>query len=115
MDHPLGLGSAESPSDEALLARFSAQGDREALNALFQRHAALVGGLCLRMLPRHLAEEAAQESFLAVLEHAHSFRGDAPFKHWLTTLTPRHRIWAACPTRRAAAGQGAALGNAIFP
>ncbi|HZD00232.1 MAG TPA: sigma-70 family RNA polymerase sigma factor [Actinomycetes bacterium] len=70
-------------SDEELLAAHL-HGDRAAFGQLVARHERRVYGLCLRVLgSREDAEDATQETFLAVLRRAASFRGEAAFSTWL--------------------------------
>ncbi|MFL6201358.1 MAG: RNA polymerase sigma factor [Thermoanaerobaculia bacterium] len=81
----------EGPADEHLLARI-AQGDVEAFQSFYERHAARVTAYACKLArDRHLAEDVAQEVFTSVWTRAASFRperspGDgAP--GWLYTLT----------------------------
>lgn len=69
--------------DEDLLARV-AGGDRPALEELVDRYADRVYGICYRYFgdPQD-AEDAAQETFVAVLRHAGTFRGRAKVSTWL--------------------------------
>ncbi|HYN21514.1 MAG TPA: RNA polymerase sigma factor [Thermoanaerobaculia bacterium] len=74
--------------DEELLARI-AEGDLEAFQSFYERHASRVGAYA-RQLARdaHLAEDVMQEVFTSVWTKAASFRperGDAA--GWLYTLT----------------------------
>lgn len=71
------------PSDEALLAAHL-RGDPRAFGQLVTRHERRVYGLCLRILGnREDAEDAAQETFLAALRKAATFRQAAAFTTWL--------------------------------
>lgn len=85
---PAGRESREGPSDEQLLARI-AQGDLDAFQSFYDRHASrVVGYACKLARDRHLAEDVTQEVFTSVWTRAASFRperGDAP--GWLYTLT----------------------------
>ena len=55
-------------------------GDEEAFAVLIRRHARRVYRLLLRMLgTREEAEDAAQETFLNLHRHGHSFRGESRF------------------------------------
>ena len=85
---PAGRESWEGPSDEHLLALI-AQGDLDAFQSFYDRHASrVVGYACKLARDRHLAEDVTQEVFTSVWTKAASFhpeRGDAP--GWLYTLT----------------------------
>jgi RNA polymerase sigma-70 factor (ECF subfamily) len=74
------------PNDAALLASV-ASGDRAALSALVQRHWASLFRYTRRMTgDEAAAEDALQDTFLAVLEHAATFRGEGSARAWLYTL-----------------------------
>ena len=75
--------------DEELVRRFRA-GDNEALNALFERHEALLRGRAERCLPRYLRRRVSvadvlQETRLVALQRRDAFedRGDDAFRRWL--------------------------------
>ncbi len=71
--------------DAALLRRYAQSRDAEAFSALICRHGGLVYGTCLRVLRnRQLAEDAAQESFLALAGHAGEIRHS--LAAWLHTV-----------------------------
>lgn len=69
-----------------------AQGDREAFFRLFDRYAPTAMGLAWRMLRhRHLAEEAVQETFLAVWRDPDGYRAErGTVRAWLMS-TVHHR------------------------
>lgn len=70
-------------SDEQLLRRI-AEGDRAALTELANRYADRVYGICYRYFrDADDAEDAAQETFVAVLRRADTFRGRAKVSTWL--------------------------------
>jgi RNA polymerase sigma-70 factor, ECF subfamily len=71
------------PSDETLLAAHL-RGDPAAFGELVARHERRIYGLCLRILGnREDAEDATQETFLAALRKAATFRKAAAFSTWL--------------------------------
>ena len=74
-----------SISDGDLIAR-TAEGDRRAFELLVERHAAAVLRLATAMSDPSTAEDAMQQTFLNVYQHAASFRGDASARTWLLTI-----------------------------
>lgn len=59
-----------------------------AYNALVRRHSSAVFRRCNRILrSREDAEEATQDTFLAVYRGLPSFRFERPYAHWLGTVT----------------------------
>lgn len=83
--HKLPLREPE-PSDSDLVERILA-GDRRAEELLYVRHVGYVTGLCLRLLGRRdEAEDAAQDTFVDVLEQLPNLREPARLKHWITRI-----------------------------
>src|ERR1700731_3108690 len=71
------------PNDEQLVTR-AAQGDREALNELFQRYRLLAYRVAYRLLGNEAdALDAVQEGFVKALTHLDGFEGRSSFKTWL--------------------------------
>jgi len=71
------------PSDEALMLALR-DGELSAFDALFRRHYEAVRALCARILTGGAdGDDSAQETFLRVLRHRATFRGDARFTTWL--------------------------------
>jgi RNA polymerase sigma-70 factor (ECF subfamily) len=79
--------------DEALLALASRE-DEEALAQLYDRYGRLAFGLALRIVRDPvLAEDAVQETFLAVWRTAGSFRAErAKASTWILTLAHRRAV-----------------------
>ena len=74
------------PTDVELVQRAKA-GDLDAFEALTTRHEQRVYSLALRMLRQEQdAEDVTQQTFLSVLEHLDSFRGEASFSTWLLRI-----------------------------
>jgi len=73
------------------LTRKVAQGDREAFIALYDRHAARVYALALRMLGEQMAaEEVTQDTFLKLWARADTFSSKkGALLAWLLTITRR--------------------------
>jgi RNA polymerase sigma factor (sigma-70 family) len=71
------------PSDEELMLALR-EGELPAFDALFRRHYEAVRGLCARIAAGGAdGDDLAQETFLRVLRHRATFRGDARFTTWL--------------------------------
>ncbi len=78
--------------DERLLARIAA-GDRRAFETLYDRYAAVVFGMALRMLgDRSIAEEAVQEIFWRVWQRLESFDRSRAFAPWLFGIAHNYCI-----------------------
>lgn len=78
--------------DDELIARV-AGGDRRAFEALYNRYAATVFGLALRMLnDRTIAEDAVQEIFTRVWKRAASFDRSRAFAPWLFGIAHNYCI-----------------------
>jgi RNA polymerase sigma-70 factor, ECF subfamily len=72
--------------DAGLLAAYVA-GDESAIRELVERHQRRVYGLCYRYFGDHTdAEDATQDTFLALARSAASFRGTASVASWLTRV-----------------------------
>ena len=70
-------------SDEELMLALR-DGDLAAFDALFRRHYETVRGLCARITTTGGAgDDLAQETFLRVLRHRATFRGEARFTTWV--------------------------------
>lgn len=71
-------------SNEAELIARVAQGDKEALRAIYDLHAVKVYNMILnRFNDKLLAEDITQDVFLTVYEKSISFRGDAKVATWI--------------------------------
>jgi RNA polymerase sigma-70 factor (ECF subfamily) len=71
-------------SDEILIARVT-RGDRTALEALYDRHAATVMGICFKIIAdRAAAEDVLQETFWRVWQNAATYQSQrGSFAGWL--------------------------------
>ena len=71
------------PSDEELMLAVR-DGELRAFDALFRRHYETVRRLCARLVDAtDTGDDLAQETFLRVLRHRSTFRGDARFTTWV--------------------------------
>ncbi len=86
--------SSES-SDAELVQRFK-QGDRDAYAEIVRRYQHRVFTMCLRWMgDRQVAEEVAQDVFVALFKALDRFRGDARLSTWIYRVVVNH-----CKNRR---------------
>ncbi|MGH8907829.1 MAG: RNA polymerase sigma factor [Egibacteraceae bacterium] len=77
------MSAFASHTDEALVAAFVA-GDEAAFETLTRRHAGRVYAICLRYFGNPAdAEDAAQDTFVAVYRRAGTYGGTARFSTWI--------------------------------
>lgn len=80
---------AVAPDDETLVSR-ALRSDDEAFAELVRRHKRRVFGLAARFTRNdHDLDEIAQETFIRAYRNLGTFRGEAPFAHWLSRLAVR--------------------------
>jgi RNA polymerase sigma-70 factor, ECF subfamily len=93
MDATVGVPpdpTAVSAAADDALVRAVAGGDRRALELLYRRHAPwLAGRLAARTSSRDLAEEALQDTFLAVWRSARSYHGTGEVPAWVWGIARR--------------------------
>ena len=88
------------PDDVALVRRVQ-QGDLDAFEPLYRRHAARTYALCLRLTgDTQAAAERVQDVFVRAWERIRSFRGDSAFTSWLHRLTVNVVLQEMRSTRR---------------
>ena len=93
----------DSRSDADLLDRFARYGEHAAFEVLLRRHAAVVHGVCRRMLANPAdADDAFQATFLVLLRRAGSVRGER-LGPWLYGVAVRVSLKARSLAARAAA------------
>lgn len=112
------VAGGESPAtDRELLRRFARDGDQEAFQALVERHAGMVLGVCRRALPTvQDAEDACQATFLVLANKAKGGRWQESVANWLyaTARKVAHNARVAAE-RRAKRETGAAVPEAVEP
>jgi RNA polymerase sigma-70 factor (ECF subfamily) len=89
--HSIAMDQADSPDIQASLA-----GDGEAYGRLVRRHQADVARHMWRFTrDRRQLEELVHEVFVQAYFSLRTFRGDAPFAHWLGRIATRtgYRFW----------------------
>ena len=122
-------GEVQSKQPDRELARRAAEGDAAAFEEIHSRYRRLVYSIALRMTRNPAdAEDLTQESFISVLRHVGSFRGEAAFASWLYRLTanqvkmhfrrrrkkPEGQMSVVESTKRAAGGEcGVSAGRII--
>ncbi len=91
---PFAVAASSTPSmsevaltDETLV-RETLAGDERAFGELVARHKGRVLGTCSRFArDAQQLDDLGQEVFLRAWRKMSSFRGDAPFEHWLSRIT----------------------------
>src|SRR5476649_991675 len=72
------------------LVAFAAAGGRAAFSELVRRHSSAVRGLVRRMgAEASLADDLAQDAFLAAFEQIGEFRGEGTFQAWVKRIAAR--------------------------
>jgi RNA polymerase sigma-70 factor, ECF subfamily len=76
-----------SEYNEKELLKQAKEGDLKAYNKLVQQHMNQVYATALKMT-RHKedAEDVVQQTFVAVVKHLHSFRGESAFSTWILRI-----------------------------
>lgn len=81
------LGRAAPGDSESQLIAAARGGDRDALGALYRRHAGQAYSLALRISgDPDRAQDLVQDAFLRAFERLDHFRGEAPFSAWLKRI-----------------------------
>ncbi len=79
--------SSEGATPEGRLVAAARRGDESAFGALVRRHQRQVYRLAGRFFRRpEDVDDVAQDTFLRAWRKLGSYRGEAPFEHWLTRL-----------------------------
>jgi RNA polymerase sigma-70 factor (ECF subfamily) len=80
-------GSGDGNPTDGELARAGAAGDADALDTLLRRHSRRLYALCHRLTAGQDAEDAFQESLLAIARGLSSFDGRSAFSTWAYRVT----------------------------
>ena len=82
--------SAVNAAHDVELAARATVGEREAFGELVRRHGSAVRGLLRRLgADPALADDLAQDAFLAAFEQIAEFRGDGTFQAWVKRIAAR--------------------------
>jgi RNA polymerase sigma-70 factor, ECF subfamily len=81
----VGNGSAMDPDHE--LVDRARTGDIAAFEELVERHRDVVYRVAARTVGHDEAEDVSQDAFLRAFHRLPSFRGEAPFRAWLLSIT----------------------------
>jgi len=100
----MALSAAESSARHDLeLVALAVTGARDAFGELVRRHGGAVRGLLRRMgADGSLADDLAQDAFLAAFEQIAEFRGEGTFQAWVKRIAARLyvRRWKPLKARR---------------
>jgi RNA polymerase sigma-70 factor (ECF subfamily) len=84
------LRPSGNEGDDVALVAAAMRGDQRALEQLISRHRAKVFRIASRYgRNSHEIEDIAQTVFVKMCQHLTSYRGDAPFEHWLARIATR--------------------------
>jgi RNA polymerase sigma factor (sigma-70 family) len=87
------IAPARPSAHDLELAALAAAGDRTAYGELVRRHSASVRGLLRRMgAEPSLADDVAQDAFLAGFEQVAAFRGSGTFRAWIGQIAARQFV-----------------------
>jgi RNA polymerase sigma-70 factor, ECF subfamily len=82
------MPAAPAPNADEVLVRATLAGDEQAYAEIVARHKGRVFGTCSRFArDAHQLDDLCQEVFIRAWRKLNSFRGDAPFEHWLARIT----------------------------
>ena len=83
-------GTRNASAHDLELVALAASGSRAAFGELIRRHGSAVRGLLRRMgADPALADDLAQDAFLAAFEQIGDFRGEGTFQAWLKRIAAR--------------------------
>lgn len=82
---PATAAAESGPRDRALV-RAAAAGDRAAFGRLYGKYARLVHAILLSRAPWHMAEDLAQDVFVAALDRIAALRDGGAFGPWISAI-----------------------------
>ncbi|HEY1415099.1 MAG TPA: RNA polymerase sigma factor [Caulobacteraceae bacterium] len=84
------VGSVRAARHDLELVALAVAGDRAAFGELVRRHGSAVRALLRRMgADVHLADDLAQDAFMAAFEQITDFRGEGTFQAWVKRIAAR--------------------------
>lgn len=87
------LGEAEPKDRDLVLLRKAATGDFAAFETLVNGYQSRVYSIALRIVGQQQdAEDVTQMTFLSVMEHMDTFRGDASVATWIFRIATNHAL-----------------------
>jgi RNA polymerase sigma-70 factor (ECF subfamily) len=88
LSYTVEKAGAAAPDDDAALVSSSQKGDLEAFEQLVVRHQKRMLNIACRLINDYdEACEVVQDAFVSAFKNIKTFRGDAKFTTWLTTIT----------------------------
>jgi RNA polymerase sigma-70 factor (ECF subfamily) len=91
LSYSRGKTNFSSPDPDASLVSLCRNGDLDAFEQLVLKHQKRMLNIAYRMIGDYdEACEAVQDAFVAAYKNIKTFRGDAKFSTWLTTVTLNH-------------------------
>jgi RNA polymerase sigma-70 factor (ECF subfamily) len=88
LSYTVESAGASAPDDDTALVSSSQEGDLEAFERLVVRHQKRMLNVAYRLTDDYdEACEIVQDAFVSAFRNIKTFRGDAKFTTWLTTIT----------------------------
>jgi len=88
LSNPIGSRLQDNPDPDAGLVAAVQQGDLNAFESLVTKHQKRMLNIAFRLIDDHdEACEVVQDAFVSAYRHIRTFRGEAKFTTWLTTIT----------------------------
>ncbi|MFM2385298.1 MAG: polymerase sigma factor SigW [Bacteroidota bacterium] len=86
----MAVAQLHTINDEALVAAYTTEGNREALGVLYTRYKHLVYGVCYKYLANAAASEDAVSAIFEKLQTSLASQNINVFKAWLYTVAKNH-------------------------
>ncbi|HWR71679.1 MAG TPA: sigma-70 family RNA polymerase sigma factor [Nitrospirota bacterium] len=91
MSYPVSAQNRAAADEDAVLATASREGDLDAFEELVRRHQKRMFNIAFRISGNpDDASEITQDAFVAAYRHIGSFRAEAKFSTWLTSILINH-------------------------
>lgn len=91
------MHEVRNQTSDADVIREILAGDVNAFELLMDRYQGYVSGVVTKHVPREGIEEVAHETFVRAYRSLRTFRGETPFKNWLSSIAVRccYDFWRA--------------------